>query len=741
MTAPNGAVDGKVDILIVDDNEKNLLALEAMLADLGQNVVRAHSGKEALRRLLEKDYALTLLDIQMPELDGFQTAELIRARERSRAMPIIFLTAFNRSEDQIAQAYSLGAVDFLFKPIVPTILRAKVSAFVELFRKTEEIKRQAMLLRDIEKREHERRLAEAAQRWESERLREEMVRERQNAETLARIVAERERAEVALQRSNRRLKLLAEMANRLLLGARPEEFLSGLYNDLSEHLHLEVYTNYLLADDGHTLRLTAYGGVSERAAEALREASDESVAREVVYERRPRVTENVQADTSEALAHVRALGIQAYACFPLIAQDRVLGALAFGTRDRAAFDSDVISVMRVVCDQVAMALERTRLIDELSRRNRALADVDRRKDEFLAMLAHELRNPLAPIVNAVHVLRLPSSKPEVDARARDAIERQVRHMVRLVDDLLDLSRITTGKVELRREMVSLRAVIEHAVQTSLPLIQRQQHALDVSLPPEDVTFYADPTRLGQVVSNLLNNSARYSPPGGHIRLACARDGDEVVISVRDRGIGIPPEMLSQVFDLFVQTDRRADRSQGGLGIGLTLARSLVEMHGGAITAQSEGLNRGAEFTVRLPLNLPEKARTVPPPPTAPTPVTGGLRLVLVEDNDDVRETLGDYLRLCGHTVEVAEDGRGGVDLVLGTMPDVAFIDIGLPSMDGYEVAAEIRARAPGAPVRLIALTGYGRPEDRKRALDAGFNAHLVKPVAPEDLDQIARTPS
>jgi len=729
-------VTGKVDILIVDDNPKNLLAFEAVLADLGENIVCAPSGTEALRCLLEHDFALTLLDIQMPELDGFQTAEIMRTRERSRHMPIIFLTAFTKSDEQVSQGYSLGAVDFLFKPIVPHILRAKVMAFVELFRKTEEIKRQAQFLRDVEKRQHERHLAAAGQRWEADRLREEMIKERKLGETLARTLAERDLAELAMQASNRRLLLLSEVASRLQLGARPEEILHSLYGQLAAHLRLEVYCNYLVEDEGEGLRLTAHGGIPFERLDAIQSGDIEPLSALVASQRRSRVGECVQVSDDPALAFFASLGLRACACFPLVAQGRLLGTLAFGTRTRDAFEPDDVSLLQVICDQVAMALERARLIQELSRHNKALADDDRRKDEFLAMLAHELRNPLAPIVNAVGVLRLPEAPPDVIARACDAIDRQVRHLVRLVDDLLDVARITSGKIELRREATRLSAVIDHAVQTSISLIQKRNQRFTASLPADDVTLFADSTRLAQVVSNLLNNASRYSPPDSDIELTAVVEGSSVVITVRDQGIGIQLEMLAQIFDLFVQSDRRPDRSQGGLGLGLTLVRNLVEMHEGTVAARSQGLGHGSEFAVCLPVVSPDTVAPVTLPKTLEPALKQGLRVILIEDNADVREILHDYLVLRGHSVEVASDGRGGVEKVLEQRPQVALVDIGLPGIDGYQVASEIRARAPDLMIRLIALTGYGRPSDKKRALGAGFDMHLVKPVDPEELHQL-----
>jgi signal transduction histidine kinase/CheY-like chemotaxis protein len=731
-TPLSAEVEARVDILIVDDNSKNLMALEAMLGGLGQNIVRAESGAEALRCLLHQDFALALLDIQMPELDGFQTAELIRARDRSRHMPIIFLTAFSKDAEQVAQAYQLGAVDFLFKPIVPFILRAKVQAFVELHRKTVEIDRQGRLLREVERREHERRLEEAARKWESDRLREEMIQERKVKETLARTVAERERAQEALKASNQRLRLLSDMANRLLVTDQPEGFLDSLYEQLARHLHLEVYLNYLIAPDGMTLRLAAFSGVPGGAETELAATGGEPVSRSVVHTRKRVVAEHVQGSSDASLAVARALGLDAYAVFPLCAQDRVLGTLSFGTRQRPAFAEDDIAMMQVVSDEVAVALERARLIAELSSRNSALAHADQRKDEFLAMLAHELRNPMAPIVNAVQLIRLPGTDPHVTERALGVLERQVKHMVRLVDDLLDLSRITTGKIELRREPVSLASIVDHAVQTSAPLMETFSHAFTVTMPPEELRLFADRTRLSQVLSNLLNNAAKYSPKNSKIDLSCAREGMNVILRVRDQGIGISTDMLDEVFGLFVQSDRTADRSQGGLGIGLTLVKSLVEMHGGTVKAESEGVGHGSEFVVSLPILEDDGAVTAVSIPV-PRPPSQARRVIVVEDNEDIRDTMRDLFEFHGHSATVFEDGPAAVEAVLLHRPDVAFIDIGLPGLDGYQVVAALRSRAPDLTTRLIAVTGYGRPEDRARALAAGFHDHLVKPVTSDAL--------
>jgi signal transduction histidine kinase/DNA-binding response OmpR family regulator len=730
-------LDSPVDILLVDDNPNNLLALEAILGNLYGRFVKAESGMEALKRLLDQDFALIILDIQMPGMDGFETAALIRGRERSRRIPIIFLTAFNRSDAQVQRGYALGAVDFLFKPIVPEVLRAKVTVFVELHRKTEEVRKQAELLREIENKEHERRLQEEKQRWETERLREQVEQERRTSAALARTIEERERAEEALRRTNARLHLLADSANRLLFSADPRHLLHELYRQLSEYLGLEVYGVYLVDGDEPRLHLESHGGVSDDYARDHEwMAFGEGISGEVALRREERIVRGAPPDDgdSDGARDLRGRGVRAFVCYPMIAGQRLIGTLLFGTRTRDHLEDDEIHLLHITGDQSAMALERARLVDELQRRAEALAEADRRKDEFLAMLAHELRNPLVPILTGLKTLQMVEAKTPKLARARDAIERQVRHMVRLVDDLLDVSRVTAGKIELRKDLVDVAATLQQAVATSQSLMQDKQHTLTLDLPPERLELVADPARLTQIVSNLLNNAAKYTDPGGAIVLAARPVGDDVEIRVRDNGRGIRPEMLSQVFELFIQSDRTLDMAQGGLGVGLTLVKRLVDLHGGSVAARSGGDGQGSEFIVRLPglarAHPPARPHAAP----APAPAPGKLRILVVDDQPDIRETVRDLLELLGHQVEVAEDGEQAVERVLASRPELALIDIGLPGLDGYQVARTLRA-APDMHTRLVAMTGFGQLEDRRRALEAGFEAHLVKPV---DLDHLTR---
>lgn len=354
---------------------------------------------------------------------------------------------------------------------------------------------------------------------------------------------------------------------------------------------------------------------------------------------------------------------------------------------------------------------------------------DRRKDEFMAALAHELRNPLAPIRNSVELLKLSGAKPDVV----DIMERQVNHLVRLVDDLMEISRMTRGKIKLRKEVLRLAAVIEAAVEMSRPVIESRRHTLTVDLPPETVAVEADATRLTQIFSNLLNNAANYTDPGGSIAIRGRSEGDEVAVSVSDTGIGISGEALSSVFDMFSQVSPPAANAQSGLGIGLALARGLVEQHDGTLTAASEGPGKGSQFTVRLPASrgAPDAPATAA---TAPPEVARSQRILVVDDNRDAADSLGALLELLGADVRVVHDGESALDAFDAFHPRVTLLDLGMPGMDGYEVARRIRARPDAGGVALIALTGWGQERDRRRTAEAGFDGHLTKPV---DIDTVA----
>ena len=542
-----------VNILLVDDQPARLLAYRAILDSLHENLIEAGSGTEALKLLMEQECAVILLDVNMPDMDGFETASVIHQHPRFEKTPIIFVTAVNVSELDRMHGYKLGAVDYVTVPIIPEILRSKVTVLCELHRKRRD-----------------------------------------------------------LQLANQRL----EAANEALRAEKAREL-----NILNESLR----------------------------------------------------------ETNNALA-VRNVELQSEVAERVRAQSR-------------------------------------------------LVEANRRKDEFLATLAHELRNPLAALGNAINVFRL-SAKHEDPMR--EAMQRQLNMLVRLIEDLLDVARINTGRLTITRAPTTLRAVLDSAIETAMPLLIADRHRLDTHMPADDVALLADRDRLSQVFSNLLNNAAKYSPAETPIELAARRIGDHVEISVTDRGIGLTAEQISGIFELFAQADTSIERSRGGLGIGLTLVRRIVEMHGGAAVAYSEGLGFGSRFTVTLPCGTTAAAADALTP-NALQAVSEGAghvrrRVLVVDDNRDSADTLAMMLQLLGHATCRLYDPHLTAEVVHTFAPDIVFLDIGMPGLSGFDVARALRKTAEGAHLTLVAITGWGQADDRRRTAEAGFDHHLVKPA-------------
>jgi signal transduction histidine kinase/CheY-like chemotaxis protein len=419
---------------------------------------------------------------------------------------------------------------------------------------------------------------------------------------------------------------------------------------------------------------------------------------------------------------------------PLTVRGRTFGVLTFVAAENFSgrrYGPADLRVAEDLAQRVAITIDNARLYGELK-------EADRRKDEFLAMLAHELRNPLAPIRNALHLMRMPGLSDETIEQARQMTERQVLHLVRLVDDLLDVSRIMRGRIELRKEPVELADVIARAVETAQPVLDARGQELVLTVPPGPLRLEADPARLTQVIGNLLNNAAKFSQRPGRVWLTAEKSlqGNEVVliVKVRDEGSGIQADLLQHVFDLFVQGDRTLARSHGGLGIGLTVVRKLVELHGGSVTAHSEGPGKGSEFIVRLPVELDQPACQTGQ--TGTPAETAGWRVLVVDDNVDAAESLTLLLRLRGHEVQKAHTGPEALRAAAEHRPEVVVLDIGLPGMDGYEVARRLRQEPRFQETVLVAVTGYGKEDDRRRSEEAGFDHHLVKPVDPQALHQV-----
>jgi signal transduction histidine kinase len=562
--------DDKVNILLVDDQPQRLLSYEAILGTLGENLVKARSGTEALQKLMEADFAAILLDVNMPTMNGFDTAALIHQHPRFEKTPIIFVTAVHVTNIDQLKGYELGAVDYCYVPIVPEVLRGKVQVLVELYRKRRQ-----------------------------------------------------------LERANEALAL----ANTTLQAEKTRE-LQAL--------------NRTLADANAEL-----------------------------------------AKTNEAL-------------------------------------------QREIAERKRFELE--------------LQEGDRRKDEFLAMLSHELRNPLAAISNVAHVMK---ASPAIDPQlrwARDVLGRQTGHLTRLIDDLLDVSRITRGKVTLRHEPLELKSIVAAAVETTRTLINQRGHTLRVDIPEEAIPVVGDRVRLTQVVDNVLTNAAKYTKEGGKIAVSLtSEDADggpgEAVIRVRDTGMGIAPELLPTMFELFRRADDSLGRSEGGLGIGLALARGLIEMHGGRIEAFSEGPDKGSEFTIRLPRSTieasvePERQPAVELARRDAKP----LRVLVVDDSVDSAESMAIILEMSGYEVRKAHSGPEALDMAADYRPDIVLMDIGMPGMSGHEVAQKMREGAATRDIILIAMTGYGRQVDREQSRAAGFDHHLVKPLDFEKLNEVLTT--
>ena len=418
-------------------------------------------------------------------------------------------------------------------------------------------------------------------------------------------------------------------------------------------------------------------------------------------------------------------GLRGGMAFPIRRGGETVAIMEFFSREIEEPDAGLMATMSTIGAHIGQFLDRRAAEDSLR-----LAD--RRKDEFLATLAHELRNPLAPIRVAAELLGAEGAGEKDTVWAREVIERQTRHLSRLVDDLMEVSRVASGKIALRRERVDLASVVHAAVETSRPIIEASRNRLTLSLPPEPILLDADPLRLSQTLSNLLNNAAKFTPAGGAIRLAAEVRGQELILSVSDTGVGLPESMRESIFDMFTQVDQTGESGPGGLGIGLTLVRSFVELHGGSVEARSEGPALGSDFVVRLPVVVTELHAE--PPRARPVGSAPPLRVVVVDDNEDSAEGLAMLLRLEGHQVATAHDGLEAVSVAERFRPEVVFLDIGLPGISGYEAARRIRGLPGGEAMRLVALTGWGQQEDRRKSAEAGFDQHLVKPIEPGELE-------
>ena len=545
------------------------------------------------------------------------------------------------------------------------------------------------------------------------------------------------------RRAERRVSAESAVSGILATATRVDAALSAVLRALATELRMNVADVWMPDADGADLRCAdVYVDPADDAlatfvtrTRALRLPPGIGLPGRVWRNRNAEWLETIPDDSSfPRAAAARTSGLRSAVACPIVSADACLGVIELFSRTPLATDPQLLVTLAVLGAQIGQFLLRMRSEE-------ALRDADRRKDEFLATLAHELRNPLAPIRASLQVLRTaPHDSGRVETTC-SVMERQVDHMVRLIDDLLDVSRITHGQLALRFERIALTTVVGSAVETLRPMLDAAEQILAVTLPGEAVWLDADPVRLAQALGNLIGNASKYSPRGARIAVDALVDGGSVAIRVRDPGLGIAPEMLPRVFDLFTRAAGPQEQASGGLGIGLSLVRRLVEMHGGTVTAASEGPGRGSEFTVSLPL-------AAPPPPVETRPVpdesaSGGRRRILVvDDNRDAAETLQMLLGLWGHEVAIAHDGIEAVEQAAAFRPDVVLLDIGLPRMNGYDACRAIRAQAIGKTAVVVAVTGWGQEQDRRRSADAGFDAHLVKPVDERLLREVvARTRS
>ena len=556
----------KVNILLVDDQPARLLTYESILETLDQNLIQARSGLEALEKLMRDEFAVVLLDVSMPGMDGFETASMIHDHPRFERTPIIFVTGVHISDLDRLKGYKVGAVDYVSIPVVPEILRSKVAVLVELH--------------------HQRR--------------------------------ELQQLNASLAEANARL----ELAHSTLQAEKTQEL--------------------------------------ERLNQTLLRANLELAT----------ANRSLQAEIAE--------------------------------RQRA---------------------------------EAALKEADRHKDEFLAILAHELRNPLAPIRTAADIMaQLPLEVPQL-VWSREVVKRQVMHLSRLVDDLLDVSRITRGIINLSRERVSVPTVAARALETVQPYIAQREHELVASITAESLVVNGDLTRLTQMLGNLLSNAAKYTPNGGRIELVVERRGREVAISVADNGIGIATESLPRLFTLFSQVPTGDPHMQGGLGIGLALVHRLAQMHDGRVEAHSPGLGKGSTFTIVLPLTQSAEKERAEEPIMSATPSVAR-RILVADDNVDALDSLAMLLEFAGHEVRKARDGEEAIECARAWQPDVMLLDIGMPKLTGYDVAQRVRAEPWGAGIKLVAISGWGQSEDVRRSRESGFDQHLVKPISFESLNGI-----
>ena len=704
----------KVRILVVDDKPDKAMAIEAIVAELG-DVVKAHSGKDALRCLMSQQFAVILLDVNMPVMDGFETAELIRNRETSQRTPIIFITSFYDADVHKARAYTLGAVDYILAPVIPEVLKAKVSVFVELYRKTEEVRLRA----------------------------DERVQLMQ--EQMARVAAEAGRA--AAVESERRAAFLAE-ASRLLASSLEYEATLQRVAQLTVPEISDYCAVTMVKDDGELQCLAVAHNDPEKAAFAreagnrYRPDSEDPLPR-VIRTGTPVLVQDINDEMlkaagiqGEQLEVVRRLGLKSYIIVPLRARERTLGALTFATAEsNRQLNQKDLALGEDLGRRAAIAIDNARLYNEAQQANRM-------KDDFLAVVSHELRTPLTPILGWTKMLRNDPFDAESTAHALEIIERNARAQAKLIEDLLDVSRIITGKLRLNVRPLDMISMLDNSIDSLRPAADAKEIQIKKEFAVDFLSLSADSERLQQIFWNLLSNAIKFTPHNGTITVKAFEADGNLNVQIRDTGRGISAKFLPFVFERFRQADSSTTRAFGGLGIGLAIVRHLAELHGGTVIADSPGENQGATFTVVLPaskqsrqsVSKMDSAAAARKPAGPPTRCLEGLQLLIVDDEPDTRELLSKIFEQQGAQVFEAASAHEALDRLQRCTPDLVVSDIGMAGIDGYNLMRRIRAQdGRYAKIPAIALTAYAREEDKATALAAGFHAHMPKPVDPTAL--------
>ncbi len=719
----------QINILMVDDSPTNLLALQSILSSPDRNLVSAASGDDALRYLLDNEVAVILMDVYMPGLDGLETAELIRGRDRSRDIPIIFLTADSTGGRHLSRGYSLGAVDYIVKPIEPDILRSKVAVFVELFKKTQEIKRQAQLLKEKNLELENANLARLKMLID---LGQELTSERDPWHVLenfcrsAREIVEAQEAAVGLIDCDGKTlqyfyRCRADGENASGNGV-PKVLTRALKHLIKEGRPLRLNdSDDLLRDRGKTSELVhAFLGAPIVSAN--------TVCGWVYLLNKPNADEFSEADERLAATLATQVGI-AYE-----------NAMLYTDAQRHATELQMEIAERKQAEE-----ERAQLLVREQAARAEAEQANRTKDEFLATLSHELRTPLTAILGWSHLVRTGGLDKSQLNRAVETIERNARSQSQLIDDLLDVSRIITGKLQIEPSQIDLCAVVESAIEAVRPSFEAKNIRFKTSMASKGCVVGGDANRLQQIFWNLFSNAVKFTPDGGTVRVEVKQRKQQVWVAVTDSGSGITAEFLPYIFDRFRQADGSTTRMHGGLGLGLSIVKHLVELHGGSVEVKSEGQDKGSTFIVMLPLlsgsSSPDEkenaANELNGNGVAPgfLKVLKGLRILVVDDEADSRDLLSEILTRCGSDVNCCESAAAGIKAFKSWKPDLLVSDIGMPVEDGYSLITKLRKlktkRAREMPA--VALTAYASKEDQARTLAAGFQMHVAKPIDPEIL--------